>query len=86
MCSACYQKKRFDSAAQKVHHAVPALATAWVHSSHCALCVLQAAAEVASASSSAKAAAAEALAGLTNTALAAGDERVVACVSVCGRV
>jgi hypothetical protein len=35
MCSSCYQKKRFDSAAQKVHHAVPALATAWVRSSHC---------------------------------------------------
>ena len=28
MCSSCYQKKRSDSAAQKVHHAVPALATA----------------------------------------------------------
>ena len=34
MCSSCYQKKRSDSAARKVHHAVPALATAWVHSSH----------------------------------------------------
>ena len=32
MCSACEQKQRDG---QKVHHAVPALATAWVHSSHC---------------------------------------------------
>lgn len=32
MCSSCYQKQSFD---KKVHHAVPALATAWVHSSHC---------------------------------------------------
>ena len=32
MCSSCYQKQNND---KKVHHAVPALATAWVHSSHC---------------------------------------------------
>ena len=36
MCSSCYQHLcQQKKAVQKVRHAVPALATAWMHSSHC---------------------------------------------------
>ena len=73
MCSACEQKQRNG---QTVHHAVPALATACgctLLTVACALCVLQAAAEVASASSNATAEAAAAVVALTNMR----DARVV---------